>query len=134
MIDISGFTTIKIKDESSRVPLLCVTSSTVSFGIGALEALNKPAYARLVVDELGKRIFLFGSDSSDKDSFAFVKKATDRYVRLKSQYLHRVCDQLSGYSPDRYPYRVDGKIDTLANGNPVIVFAMENARKTGVKS
>ena len=129
MIDISSFKSVQIKDENQRTPLLCVTESTVSFGIGALEALNKPRHARLVVSSASNVIVLVGCLSGDPDSFDFVKKESDRYVRLKSRALHRLCDDLSGLSPSDYPYRVSGKVDVLPNGEPAIIFLMKDARK-----
>lgn len=131
MIDISNFKSIAIKDENQRTPLLCVTESTIAFGIGCLDALKKPRYARIVVDESSRRLFLFGCEENDQDSFPFVKDAIkDRYVRLKSRALHRLCDKLSGYTSTDYPYRVNGKDDVLPNDEPVIVFDMKEARKT----
>ena len=130
MIDISSFKSVAIKDENQRTPLLCVTEATVAFGIGVIEALNRPSFARIVVDEINNNLYLFGCDSSDPDAFEFIKNGKDRYVRLKSRALHRLCDKLSGLTPMDYPYRVSGKVDVLPNEQPVIVFKMKEARKT----
>ncbi|MDY6392771.1 MAG: hypothetical protein SPL80_08045 [Bacilli bacterium] len=129
MIDISGFKSVQIKDENQRTPLLCVTESTVSFGIGALDALGKPRYARLVVNDASCVVVLVACNAEDPDAFEFVKKDSDRYVRLKSRALHRLCDKLSGLNPTDYPYRVSGKVDVLPNDQPAIVFYMDKARK-----
>ena len=129
MIDISSFKSVQIKDENQRTPLLCVTESTVSFGIGALEALGKPHYARLVVNDVSCVVVLIACNMEDSDSFEFVKKDSDRYVRLKSRALHRLCDKLSGLNPTDYPYRVSGKVDVLPNDQPAIIFCMKDARK-----
>lgn len=129
MIDISSFKSVQVKDENQRTPLLCVTASTVSFGIGALEALGKPRYARLVANDASHVIVLVGCTADDPEAFEFVKKDSDRYVRLKSRALHRLCDKLSGYTPSEYPYRVSGVVDVLPNDQPAIMFLMEKARR-----
>lgn len=132
MIDISLLKTIPVKDENRRTPLLCVTESTVSFGIGALEILGKPSFAKMLVDEEKRILYLVACEKDDLDSFSFVKdEKKDRYVRLKSRSLHRLCDKLSGLTSMDYPYRVDGKEDFLTNNQPVVVFEMKEARKTG---
>ena len=130
MIDISSFKPVQIKDENQRTPLLCVTESTVAFGIGALEALERPKYARMVVNDASGIIVLLGCCAEDADAFEFVKKDSDRYVRLKSRALHRLCDKLSGKTSADYPYRVSGKVDVLPNDQPAIIFPMREARKT----
>jgi len=129
MIDISSFKSVQIKDENQRTPLLCVTESTVSFGIGALDALGKPSHARLVVNDASCVVVLIGCGPDDADAFEFVKKDSDRYVRLKSRALHRLCDKLSGLTPTDYPYRVSGKVDVLPNDQPAVIFYMKEARK-----
>lgn len=131
MIDISSFKSVPIKDENQRTPLICVTEATVAFGIGAIEALNRPRYARIVVDSGNSNLYLFGCEQGDQDAFEFIKNEKDRYVRLKSRALHRLCDKLSGLSSTDYPYRVSGKVDVLPNDQPVIVFRMKEVRKTG---
>lgn len=129
MIDISSFKSVQIKDENQRTPLLCVTESTVSFGIGALDALAKPRYARLVVNDATHVVVLVACNAEDPDAFEFVKRDSDRYVRLKSRALHRLCDKLSGLTTADYPYRVSGKVDVLPNDQPAVVFYMGEARK-----
>ena len=130
MIDISSFKSVAIKDENQRTPLLCVTEATVAFGIGVIEALARPSRARIVVDEGNSNLYLLGCEGDDPDAFEFVKNEKDRYVRLKSRALHRLCDKLAGLSSADYPYRVSGKVDVLPNDQPVIVFKMKEARKT----
>ena len=133
MIDITKLKTISINDESQRTPLLCVTSSTVAFGKGVLDVLKKPAYARILIDEASGIIVLFGAEEKEPGSFKFVKKESDRYVRLKSLHLHQLCDSLSGLSSADYPYRVSGKNDVTSDGRPAVVFLMKEARKMAKK-
>ncbi len=135
MINLSNYKTINIKDQSNRTPLLCITETTVSFGKGALDSLGRPQYARLIVSENERLIILVACSKDDDDSFEFVKKSTDRYVRMKSRILHSICDKMSGLTQANYPYRVDGKIDYSSDDNkPVIIFDMSKARsKTKTK-
>lgn len=129
MIDLSNLKSVYVKDENSRVPLICVTESSVTFGIGAIKALKSPAYAKVVFDEGKRSLYLFGCSETDGDAFGFLDKADKKYVRLKSAALHSVCNRLSGRSSSDYPYRAKGTMDSLSNGSPVICFDMSKAYK-----
>ncbi len=129
MIDIANLKTISINDEAQRTPLLCVTDSSVAFGKGVLDALKKPAYAKILVDENLGILVLFGVEEGEPDSFKFTKKQSDRYVRLKSLALHQLCNSLSGFTSIDYPYRVSGKLDVTSDNRSAVVFFMKEARK-----
>lgn len=131
MIDLSKFQVIPITDQTQRTPLLCVTGSTVAFGKGVLEALSSPRYAMLLINEETQTIILCECDGTQEGAFDFVKKQSDRYVRMKSRSLHNLCDKLANLTSDDYPYRVSGLIDSLTDGRPAVVFDMKKSRKTG---
>ncbi len=134
MIDISSLKSIAVKDENQRTPLLCVTKATISFGVGAIDALNRPRWAKIVVDPAKNSLYLLACNQNDTDAFDFVKSEKDRYVRLKSRVLHRLCDKLSGFSSSECHYRISGNVDILPDEQPVIVFPMKEARKTGIRT
>ena len=134
MIDVSKFQSISVKDESSRTPLICITESSITFGIGAINALGIPPFAKVVFDEENKLLYLFPCLETDLDSFSFAESNKQRYVRLKSINLHRLCNRLSGRSPADYPYRAKGIADSLGDGTPVICFDMSKTYKGGEKT
>lgn len=130
MINLDEFQVVNLQDtgERKRGPYICVSETGITFGIGTINALERPAFVQILANRPSKTIVLRSCEQSDSSAFPFVqenKKHKVRYVRTKSATLVSLLNEFSGrHASKNEQYRVRGELDLQ---NHCLVFDMTKA-------
>lgn len=119
--DLRGFETISANKER---PLLSIAGSDLTFARSAVEALGRPAYVHLLINEK-ERLLAVSPCEADSDSISFYKEKASGLLAVRitlKHVLERVTVLVQGGVGDQR-WRVNG---TCYDG-PVLVFDFNKA-------